>query len=151
MIYIIGFIILALVVMVLIGGRVKDTEEPESKIDLKEEKKAYDQEQQKLYEKKEYNKYLRTIDWNKLVFAIYERDSFRCQQCFKDLSKRNGNVHHIHYNNIYKEKLEDLVLVCPDCHQLIHYYYEHILPLAKNKNILSETQFLQAREVFNQK
>lgn len=32
----------------------------------------------------------------------------------------NLQIHHIHYNNIGNEKMEDLVTLCINCHAEIH-------------------------------
>lgn len=114
---------------------------------IESESELYEKSERKKFDKQQYKDYLKTLQWFDLKMEVYKRDSYRCRQCHKDLSKFNGEVHHTHYDNIYNEKLEDLVLVCPECHELIHTYYSKLLPLQKNKIILSATQLIEAKEL----
>lgn len=66
-----------------------------------------------------YNEYLTTPEWHDLRIKIINRDKNLCQECF---SKKANEVHHLHYRNVFKEKLEDLISVCKDCHNKIHFY-----------------------------
>lgn len=66
-----------------------------------------------------YNEYLTTPEWHNLRIKILNRDKNLCQECF---SKKANEVHHLHYRNVFKEKLEDLISVCKDCHNKIHFY-----------------------------
>lgn len=93
-----------------------------------------------------YQDYLKTVKWYNLCTLVYQRDNYRCQQCYKDLSKRNGNVHHISYSNIFKETVDDLVLLCPECHNMVHYYYDKRFPLSLKKP-LTQTQYLEVKEM----
>lgn len=98
---------------------------------------------------RDYKEYLKTLEWHTLKRQVYVRDNYRCRQCSKDLSKMNGNVHHVTYDRVYNEKLDDLVLVCPDCHQLIHTYYSRLMPGTKRFNLLSKQQYIEAIELSN--
>ena len=40
--------------------------------------------------------------------------------CNKALELRDANVHHKTYDNVGKERPEDLILLCPDCHKKVH-------------------------------
>lgn len=127
---------------------IKSIEKDETTISITEEIEKYFIEQEERFSKT-YKKYLDTLEWKSLTFDIYKRDNYRCRQCSKDLSKINGNVHHVHYDNVYNEKLEDLVLVCKDCHYLIHSYYNKLMPLSKRFNLLSTQQYIEAIEFSN--
>lgn len=50
----------------------------------------------------------------KRTFALH-RASYRCQWC--KTTKRPLQVHHLSYANLYHEKPEDLMVLCPRCHQ----------------------------------
>lgn len=115
---------------------------------ITDEVEIYFNEQEERFSKT-YQQYLDTIEWKTLTFQIYKRDNNRCRQCSKDLSKINGNVHHVNYDNVYMEKLEDLVLVCKNCHQLIHSYYKHFSPSRKTFPLLSTQQYIEAIELSN--
>jgi 5-methylcytosine-specific restriction endonuclease McrA len=66
---------------------------------------------------KEYAKYIRSEGWKQ------RRDKFRTMwgnECACCQSKENLNVHHINYDNLGNEKLEDVVLLCKGCHIKAH-------------------------------
>lgn len=114
---------------------------------FEEQKKHFDEQQSRF--NKTYAEYLKSTEWQKLKFDVYKRDLNRCKQCKKDLSKMNGNVHHTTYANVYNESLDDLELVCKDCHQLIHSYYKHFSPSKKTFPLLSSQQYIEAVELSN--
>ena len=62
--------------------------------------------------------YLKSAQWKALRLATLKRDHYTCQQC--GIDNVPLDVHHIHYNNLGNEPLEDLVCVCRSCHQEIH-------------------------------
>ena len=62
--------------------------------------------------------YLKSAQWKALRLATLKRDHYTCQQC--GIYNVPLDVHHIHYNNLGNEPLEDLVCVCRSCHQEIH-------------------------------
>ena len=62
--------------------------------------------------------YLKSAQWKALRLATLKRDHYTCQQC--GIDNVPLDVHHIHYNNLGDEPLEDLVCVCRSCHQEIH-------------------------------
>ena len=114
---------------------------------LADSQKYFDEQQSRF--NKTYHAYLKSVDWQKLKFAVYERDNYRCKQCQRSLAKMNGNVHHTTYVNVYDESLDDLELVCKDCHQLIHSYYKHFSPSRKTFPLLSSQQYIEAVELSN--
>lgn len=66
---------------------------------------------------KEKQEYLSSIEWNILRAVVLSRDKHCCQHCN---STNNLEVHHITYENLGAEKLDQLVTVCRNCHQQIH-------------------------------
>ncbi|WP_123862073.1 HNH endonuclease [Chryseobacterium artocarpi] len=50
--------------------------------------------------------------------VVFARDKYKCQQC---KSKAAIHVHHLTYENIFNENLEDLISLCIECHSQIHY------------------------------
>lgn len=64
-----------------------------------------------------YHKYLQSEEWKTIRNQIIERDNGLCLHCKINPAQE---VHHKHYNNIYKERLDDLESVCSDCHREIH-------------------------------
>lgn len=63
-----------------------------------------------------YQNYLSTDDWKSLRRQVLERDNYKCHVCGTTANR----VHHLTYQNIYNEDLDDLVGVCAGCHQAIH-------------------------------
>lgn len=64
-----------------------------------------------------YIKYLSSEDWKKVRELVLKRDENKCQKC---KTKNADEVHHLTYENLFNEKLEDLISVCHDCHKKIH-------------------------------
>lgn len=60
--------------------------------------------------------YLKSNEWKQKRENILKRDEYTCQCCNEPAQQ----VHHINYNNVYKEKEKQLISVCKDCHELIH-------------------------------
>jgi hypothetical protein len=64
-----------------------------------------------------YREYLISKKWEgykNAIHYIYNEECFICN------SKEELQVHHKTYDRIYHEDLDDLVLVCSDCHECIH-------------------------------
>jgi len=64
-----------------------------------------------------YKEYLTSDAWKAKRKAVLIRDGLRCQLCGHD---KNLHVHHITYERIYLEDLEDLITVCQRCHENVH-------------------------------
>ena len=64
-----------------------------------------------------YHKYLNSEEWKIIRDKVIERDNGMCLHC---KTKPAQEVHHKHYETIYKEKIDDLESVCSDCHRAIH-------------------------------
>jgi hypothetical protein len=68
--------------------------------------------------KQKYLNYLQSDDWKKIAAKKRKQAKNRCQLC------NNGevtlHVHHLTYENLYKEKLIDLIVLCEKCHKNFH-------------------------------
>ncbi len=64
-----------------------------------------------------YSNYIQSKDWKIKRNEALTRDNNLCQVCKK---KPAEEVHHITYENLFCEKLEDLLSVCKLCHNEIH-------------------------------
>jgi len=62
-------------------------------------------------------KYLASPKWQQLKMQVKLRDSFHCKKCN---AKHSLEVHHITYQNLGDEPLEDLVTLCRTCHGKLH-------------------------------
>ena len=64
-----------------------------------------------------YKKYLKSEKWNKIKTRIHKLRGGKCERCN---SKHQLQVHHKHYKNVFKEKMQDLELLCRKCHRSEH-------------------------------
>lgn len=71
----------------------------------------------KRFDKKAYNDYLHSYEWRtkrKLALEFYGRNCCLCS------STHSIQVHHRNYKNLFKENMEDLILLCESCHRNFH-------------------------------
>lgn len=64
-----------------------------------------------------YYLYLGSDTWKQKRKLVFERDSTLCQICKTETATE---VHHLSYQNIYNEPLEDLIAICQVCHKKEH-------------------------------
>jgi len=67
--------------------------------------------------KAEYRRYLKTEHWKKFREEALIFHGCKCSNCG---SEKSLNVHHLTYKNRGHEKLEDVVVLCHNCHNEIH-------------------------------
>ena len=65
----------------------------------------------------EKQQYLQSAEWYELRTLVFARDNYTCQSCG---SKQSLNCHHIVYDRLGNENLEDLTTLCENCHTLLH-------------------------------
>ncbi len=68
-------------------------------------------------EREKFQKYIKSKKWNILRRKVLNRDNYTCQFCN---SKKDLIVHHITYNNLFNETLNDLITICYKCHIKVH-------------------------------
>jgi hypothetical protein len=68
----------------------------------------------------EYQTYLNSSRWKDKRDKVFSRDGYICQKCNQN---KASQVHHLTYERIFNEPLQDLLSVCAKCHEEIHYYY----------------------------
>ena len=64
-----------------------------------------------------YNNYLNSDHWREIRADAKVAAGYKCQLC---LSNGKLNVHHKSYANINKESLDDLMVLCDECHRKHH-------------------------------
>lgn len=64
-----------------------------------------------------YKDYMHSDEWSKKRRERIEFDGYKCKLCG---SAKNLNVHHITYDHLGFEPLDDLVTVCASCHEKLH-------------------------------
>lgn len=65
----------------------------------------------------EYQAYINSPKWKRIRAQKLEEAGYHCQKC--DLSKFSValEVHHLHYDTLGHEGMEDLKVLCPTCHE----------------------------------
>lgn len=74
-----------------------------------------------------YSNYIQSEDWKLKRKQVLIRDNNLCQICKKVAAEE---VHHLTYDNLFNEKLEDLLSVCKICHKELH------IKLSKENSII---------------
>ena len=70
-----------------------------------------------------YKQYIKSEEWsNKRRYALYKAD-YRCQKCGRRATSLE--VHHKHYDTLYRERLEDVQVLCVSCHHSADSDREH--------------------------
>ena len=67
--------------------------------------------------KEQYAAYLKSAKWRSLREKIFKRDKYKCTDCS---GKHNLHVHHLTYERVGEELLEDLKTLCRKCHEKQH-------------------------------
>ena len=63
--------------------------------------------------REEYNKYMRSPEWEEKRQAVLARAKGKCERCGE---RGLLQVHHLHYVTFKREPLTDLEALCEDCH-----------------------------------
>jgi len=63
-----------------------------------------------------YASYIRSGKWHEIRRAVLKRDKGVCQDCGKPAKQ----VHHLTYDRIFRENMEDLISLCGECHAKRH-------------------------------
>ncbi|WP_377477665.1 HNH endonuclease [Olivibacter oleidegradans] len=64
-----------------------------------------------------YKNYLLSVEWKEKRRLVLERDNSLCQHCMTATAE---NIHHLKYDNLFNEPLEDLLSLCKPCHEKEH-------------------------------
>lgn len=91
----------------------------------------------------EYKEYLGTPHWQKTKKQKVAKKSF-CSVC----GFSNVDIHHLNYENIGCEKMQDLIRLCRDCHFTLHDLLNSGKVKLKNKPISIDK--LRERTYFSQ-
>lgn len=79
--------------------------------------------QQKIQRRKEYGGYLESDHWKAIRKAALQQSNYQCSKCG---SKSDLNVHHKTYARKGHERLDDLEVLCYQCHMETHAYLERM-------------------------
>ena len=61
--------------------------------------------------------YMQSKEWRSIRNQVFTRDNHTCQSCG---SQSSLNCHHIFYDRLGAENLEDLTTLCTTCHTALH-------------------------------
>lgn len=64
-----------------------------------------------------YRQYLRSDLWLANSQPAWNRSHGRCERCKLN---RGDNAHHLHYSTRFRERPEDLQILCRGCHDFVH-------------------------------
>lgn len=65
-----------------------------------------------------YKEYLKTKHWQNIKNKMYKsKYKYECYCCG---AKRGLQLHHKSYKRVGNEKLNDLIYLCGNCHELVH-------------------------------
>lgn len=62
----------------------------------------------------DYREYLRSPEWKQKRQQVIARAGNSCEQCGR--ASLNLEVHHLHYESLFDEDLDDLEALCKTCH-----------------------------------
>lgn len=81
-------------------------------------------EAQILRSKYNYQNYLDYIQnnprWQNKRLQRLEIDKYICQSCGKQLTSQTAHIHHVNYNSLFNENMNDIISLCPPCHEKEH-------------------------------
>ncbi len=69
----------------------------------------------------DYKAYLKGQHWRRLRRRVLRRDHRKCKGCgtASTIISSGMQVHHIVYN-LHKERMSELLTLCPSCHSRLH-------------------------------
>ena len=76
---------------------------------------------------KAYLKYIKSPKWFRKRELVFERDNYQCQTC--NAIGATLHCHHLTYDNLFDENLEDLITVCKNCHKYMDRIRKNLLHL----------------------
>lgn len=69
----------------------------------------------------EYEAYIKSKEWKAIRVAAIEQAGNRCSRCgFTPKSLRQLHVHHLTYERFGHETLDDVAVLCRECHAMLH-------------------------------
>ena len=66
---------------------------------------------------KKYYSYLKSDKWREIRNLLFEERGKCCERCGR---MKNIQVHHKTYANIFRESMDDLLILCSICHKKEH-------------------------------
>ena len=77
------------------------------------------------YDKGLYRAYMKSEAWNRKRKEAFGHYGEGCRQCgYSGCFSNPIQVHHVSYQTLYDEHMDDLLPLCLTCHQRLHEYYD---------------------------
>ena len=84
-----------------------------------------------------HQEYLKSKEWQDIRDVRLKVDRYTCQGCGRH---NELNVHHVTYERLGYERIEDLITLCKRCHADTHYFDR---PEADEKMLLQATEYTE--------
>lgn len=68
----------------------------------------------------DYHSYIRSQEWRDKAEQAKKRAGYRCQLCNKSTEETQLHAHHRTYERLFNEKIEDITVLCAECHAKFH-------------------------------
>jgi len=69
----------------------------------------------------EYDKYIKSKDWQRLRKEKIEQSNGICENCKNPLGKKTPHLHHETYEHFSREEPEDIKIIHKNCHIFRHH------------------------------
>lgn len=74
----------------------------------------------------DYKEYLKHPRWKQVRKARLEFDNYLCAVCHRDMRGEPYETHHLTYQRLGRERLRDVLTVCPSCHKVFHENWQRL-------------------------
>ena len=97
-----------------------------------------------------YQEYLQSDHWKEKRKEALEFYGYSCQYCGLEVCLE---VHHHHYRTMWNEVCkDDLIVLCDDCHECLHWYLKLFIDVEPKKEFsLHEFLFMAMTEPWRQR
>ena len=89
-----------------------------------------------------YKEYINSEAWAQIRWCKLREVGYKCEECGR---KWELDVHHLTYERLGNERMDDLIVLCVRCHGDLHYYKNRVP--AEEKMILQQTEITQEEYV----
>ena len=76
----------------------------------------------------DYNNYIKSKAWHAVRRTALRRSHYSCDICGEKASENTHlHVHHLTYERFGAENIDDVVVLCEDCHNEVHEYVDYAI------------------------
>ena len=73
---------------------------------------------------KKYEAYIKSATWKGIRKVLLQQRGAKCEKC--GFGSYRLHIHHLNYERLCHEKLSDLQILCPQCHDTTHVVLQEI-------------------------